>query len=58
MGENDGSIGIVRSIILSYSTGARFDSVVEKYQRYKDRFEIWCGFDYTGYESLAGSNMR
>jgi len=43
-------IGIVRSIILSYSTGARFDSVVEKYQRYKDRFEIWCGFDYTGYE--------
>jgi len=43
-------IGIARSIILSYSTGARFDSVVEKYQRYKDRFEIWCGFDYTGYE--------
>jgi predicted TIM-barrel fold metal-dependent hydrolase len=43
-------VGIARSIILSYSTGARFDSVVEKYQRYKDRFEIWCGFDYTGYD--------
>jgi predicted TIM-barrel fold metal-dependent hydrolase len=43
-------VGIAKSIILSYSTGARFDSVVEKYQRYKDRFEIWCGFDYTGYE--------
>jgi uncharacterized protein len=42
--------GIARSIILSYSTGGRFDSVVEKYRRYKDRFEIWCGFDYTGYE--------
>ena len=43
-------VGIARSMILSYSTGARFDSVVEKYQRYKDRFEIWCGFDYTGYD--------
>lgn len=42
--------GISKSIILSYSTGTRFDSVVEKYERYKDRFEIWCGFDYTGYQ--------
>lgn len=43
-------VGITKSIILSYSTGARFDSIVEKYSRYKDRFQIWCGFDYTGYE--------
>ncbi len=43
-------VGIARSTILSYSTGAKFDSVVEKYQRYKERFEIWCGFDYTGYD--------
>jgi predicted TIM-barrel fold metal-dependent hydrolase len=43
-------VGIAKSIILSYSTGARFDSVVEKFSRYKDRFEVWCGFDYTGYE--------
>ncbi|MES1214459.1 MAG: amidohydrolase family protein [Bacteroidota bacterium] len=41
--------GIAKSMILSYSTGAAFDSVVLKYSRYKDRFEIWCGFDYTGY---------
>ena len=41
--------GIAKSTILSYSTGAAFDSVVTKYSRYKDRFEIWCGFDYTGY---------
>ena len=42
--------GVAKSIILSYATGARFDSVVDKYARFKDRFEIWCGFDYTGYE--------
>jgi uncharacterized protein len=42
--------GISKTMILSYSTGARFDSVVTKYGRYRDRFEIWCGFDYSGYE--------
>ncbi|HRI19699.1 MAG TPA: amidohydrolase family protein [Panacibacter sp.] len=41
--------GIEKTIILSYSTGKRFDSVVAKYARYKSRFEVWCGFDYTGY---------
>ncbi len=40
--------GIAKTIILSYSTGAGFDSVVEKYTRYKNKFEVWCGFDYTG----------
>jgi len=43
-------VGIAKTLILSYSTGARFDSVVDRYARYKDKFEIWCGFDYTGYD--------
>ncbi len=42
--------GIAKIMILTYSTGARFDSMVEKYGRYRDRFEVWCGFDYTGYD--------
>jgi predicted TIM-barrel fold metal-dependent hydrolase len=46
-------VGISKSIILSYSAGTKFDSVVEKYRRYNDRFEVWCGFDYTGYEKPA-----
>ncbi|HTR27626.1 MAG TPA: amidohydrolase family protein [Puia sp.] len=44
------SVGIEKTMILTYSTGPRFDSIVEKYKRYKDRFAIWCGFDYSGYE--------
>ncbi len=40
--------GIAKTMILTYTTGASFDSVVTKYSRYKDRFDIWCGFDYTG----------
>jgi predicted TIM-barrel fold metal-dependent hydrolase len=43
-------LGIAKTMILSYATGATFDSLVEKYSRYRDRFELWCGFDYTGYE--------
>ncbi|MEJ7588148.1 MAG: amidohydrolase family protein [Ferruginibacter sp.] len=42
--------GIEKKFILSYATGSRFDSIVDKYAKYKDRFDIWCGFDYTGFE--------
>lgn len=40
--------GIEKTMILTYSTGASFDSLLTKYSRYKSRFEMWCGFDYTG----------
>jgi predicted TIM-barrel fold metal-dependent hydrolase len=40
--------GVAKTIILSGKTGAGFDSAVERYSKYKDRFEVWCGFDYTG----------
>jgi len=43
-------VGIAKSIILTYATGRRFDSIVTKYARYKERFELWCGFDYSGFE--------
>jgi predicted TIM-barrel fold metal-dependent hydrolase len=42
--------GIAKTIILASNTGAEFDAVVKKYSRHKDRFEIWCAFDYTGFE--------
>lgn len=40
---------IQKTIILSYATGASFDSIVAKYANYPNRFEIWCGFDYGSY---------
>ncbi|HID38639.1 MAG TPA: amidohydrolase, partial [Calditrichaeota bacterium] len=43
-------VGIEKTIILSYATGTRFDSIYQAYAgRYPQRFEVWCGFDYTGY---------
>jgi predicted TIM-barrel fold metal-dependent hydrolase len=44
-------MNIKKTMILTYSTGKGFDSAVEKYSKYPDRFELWCGFDYTGYET-------
>jgi predicted TIM-barrel fold metal-dependent hydrolase len=32
------------------ATGARFDSLYAVYSQFGDRFEVWCGFDYTGYQ--------
>jgi uncharacterized protein len=45
--------GIEKTVILSHQTGPGFDSVVAKYAPYGDRFEIWCGFDYTDYNTQA-----
>lgn len=43
--------GIKKTLILSTETGAGFDSVVSKYAMYPEQFEIWCGIDFTGYDS-------
>lgn len=43
-------VGIAKTMILTYSSGKRFDSAVARYSPYKDKFEVWCGFDYTGYD--------
>jgi predicted TIM-barrel fold metal-dependent hydrolase len=42
--------GIEKTIILTDCVGEAFDSIVNKYAKYRNRFEIWCGFDYTGYD--------
>ena len=42
--------GIEKTIILSGAAGSRFDSIYSKYAAHGNRFEIWCGFDLTGYD--------
>jgi len=41
--------GIQKTIILSGATGDDFDKIYSRYSKFPDRFEIWCGFDITGY---------
>jgi predicted TIM-barrel fold metal-dependent hydrolase len=49
--------GISHTIIQTYTTGKSFDSLVEKYKPYGARFELWCGFDYTGFGTEGWSKM-
>ena len=42
--------GVVKAIVLTEAHGARFDSLVDIFSAHSDRFELWCGFDYTGYD--------
>ncbi len=48
--KNMDEAGITKTILLSYAHGSEFDSLVNFYSKYPDRFELWCGFDYTGYD--------
>lgn len=44
------AMGIKKTIILTMATGSKFDSIFYKYEKYGDRFDVWCGFDYSGYD--------
>lgn len=44
------SCNIEKTIILTMATGSEFDSIYHMYSKYGDRFEVWCGFDYSGYD--------
>ena len=46
--------GIEKTLILSYTTGKKFDSVYQVYSKYKDRFDVWCGFDYSAINEPGG----
>jgi predicted TIM-barrel fold metal-dependent hydrolase len=43
-------VGVEKTVILTGATGAEFDRLVELYSKHPTRFELWCGFDYTGWD--------
>lgn len=48
--QNMDAAGIEKSIIMTYAYGEKFDSLVQAYSKYQDRFDLWCGLDYSGYD--------
>jgi len=48
--KNMDEAGIIKTILLTYAHGSEFDSLVNFYSKYPDRFELWCGIDFTGYD--------
>lgn len=43
-------VGIEKTVLLTGAHGAEFDRLVELYSRHPTRFELWCGFDYSGHD--------
>ncbi len=43
-------VGVVRTIVMVGAAGKRFDDTVALFKKHADKFEIWCGIDYTGYD--------
>ena len=43
-------VGIEKTMILTMSTGPEFDRLYGQYSKYPERFEVWCGLDFTGYD--------
>ncbi len=48
--KNMDECGIEKNIVLTESSGSRFDSICNLYSSHSDRFQLWCGFDYSGYD--------
>ena len=48
-------LGIEKTTILTKQTGKAFDSIVNVYSKYGNRFEVWCGIDFTGYSQKGWS---
>ncbi len=47
--------GIEKSVVLTEASGTRFDSIYNLYSKHSNRFDLWCGFDYTGYDKPGWS---
>lgn len=44
------AVGIEKMIVMTMKTGHKFDEVLARYKKYPERFQVWCGFDYTGFD--------
>ena len=48
--KNMDEVGVEKSIVLTMATGKLFDEINTKYLRHPDRFEVWCGLDFSGHK--------
>lgn len=47
---NMDEVGVEKTIILTMATGAEFDDIYKKYSKHPERFEMWCGLDFSHYD--------
>ena len=47
--KNMDECNVEKTMILTMATGKEFDDIYAKYSKYPERFEVWCGLDFSGY---------
>ena len=47
--KNMDECNVEKTMILTMTTGKEFDANYAKYSKYPERFEVWCGLDFSGY---------
>lgn len=44
-------VGIEKTVILTKASGPEFDDLSRKYGAFPDRFQLWCGLDFSKYDN-------
>lgn len=47
---NMDEVGVEKTMILTMTTGKEFDEIHAKYSLHPDRFAVWCGLDFSGFD--------
>jgi predicted TIM-barrel fold metal-dependent hydrolase len=47
---NMDEVGVEKTVILTSTVGREFDAIYRQYSKYPERFEVWCGLDFTAYD--------
>jgi len=56
--KNMDAANVEKTLILAMTTGKEFDAINRKYSKYPDRFEVWCGLDFSEYQHKQSSFPR
>ena len=52
---NMDAANVEKTLILTMTTGKEFDEINAKYSKFPDRFEVWCGLDFSEYSTQRPS---
>ena len=47
--KNMDAVNVEKTMILTMTTGKEFDAIYAKYSKYPERFEVWCGLDFSAH---------
>jgi len=47
--KNMDACNVEKTMVLTMATGTEFDVIYPKYSKYPERFEVWCGLDFSGH---------